>query len=311
MSKATIYQHILDEIARKGTTPLDIEKSKALMNIIESGSLSAAAENLGYTTSGISRMISTLEQECGFPLLIRGRNGASPTEECIKLIPYITKLLEAEENCRQEIDAITGMETGQVRVGSAYAAYYNWLSTIIGEFGKKYPKISVSITEGTSSELIEMIEERQMDFAIISKRQGLANWVPLRKDRLAAWVPKGHPAAKAGKLALDTLAREPFIELFPGKETDNAIFLRENKIKVNAQYSAGDTYAAYSMVEANLGITLINEMFSEVWKGDGVVTVPLEPPQQIEIGIALPAHNDASPALKRFAEFARARLPQI
>ena len=50
-------------------------KGKALLMAADLGSMTAAAEALGYTQSGITRMISSLEEEIGFPLLSRGKAG--------------------------------------------------------------------------------------------------------------------------------------------------------------------------------------------------------------------------------------------
>ncbi|MBP1557568.1 MAG: LysR family transcriptional regulator, partial [Oscillospiraceae bacterium] len=61
---------------------MDLEKYKALLTAIDEGSLSAAAKKLDYTPSGISRMITALEEENGFRLLKRKHEGVIPTEEC-------------------------------------------------------------------------------------------------------------------------------------------------------------------------------------------------------------------------------------
>ena len=50
---------------------MDTEKCAALLCVIESGSITAAADKLGYTVSGVSRMMSAMETESGFPLLVR------------------------------------------------------------------------------------------------------------------------------------------------------------------------------------------------------------------------------------------------
>ena len=61
---------------------MEIEKYEALLCAIEKGSFSAAAEALGYTPSGISRMMAALELENGFPLLIRRKEGV--VQMCIR-----------------------------------------------------------------------------------------------------------------------------------------------------------------------------------------------------------------------------------
>ena len=57
---------------------METEKYRALMCAIETGSLTAAAERLQYTPSGISRMVAALEEETGFPLLLREHGGVQP-----------------------------------------------------------------------------------------------------------------------------------------------------------------------------------------------------------------------------------------
>ena len=68
---------------------MDTEKCRALLAVLEAGSLSAAAEKLDYTPSGLSRMMAALEQELGFPLLSRSHNGVQPTRACRTLLPTL------------------------------------------------------------------------------------------------------------------------------------------------------------------------------------------------------------------------------
>ena len=54
---------------------MNIKKYEAFVRAVELGSLSKAAEELGYTQSGISHMMQALENEVGFPLLVRSSSG--------------------------------------------------------------------------------------------------------------------------------------------------------------------------------------------------------------------------------------------
>ena len=71
---------------------MDTEKCRALLAVLEAGSLSAAAEKLDYTPSGLSRMMAALEQELGFPLLSRSHSGVQPTRACRTLLPTLREL---------------------------------------------------------------------------------------------------------------------------------------------------------------------------------------------------------------------------
>lgn len=280
---------------------MDTEKVRVLLTALEAGTLTAAAERLDYTPSGISRSVVSLEEEIGFALLTRSRNGVRATKACEEMLPVFRELLRCEEACRQRSDEIRGLETGEISVGTAYFKYYPQLCRWISAFTKIYPGISVKIVEGRSSALSEMLEAGELDFCIISKRTGVCRWFPIRQDELVLRVPKEHPAARKKSVPLHFLETESYIEIYPQQETDNSILLEREGIRCHTKYATYHDEAAFAMVEAGLGVTLVNSLqISE--EGDGLATLSLDPPQWVEIGIALPVA--ASPAAEKFAAFA-------
>ena len=56
---------------------------------------------MGFTVSGISRSVATLEKELGFALLYRAKSGVQPTAECRQLLPSVRELLFAQERLEQ------------------------------------------------------------------------------------------------------------------------------------------------------------------------------------------------------------------
>ena len=249
---------------------MDTERISALLCAIEERSLTAAAEKLGYTTSGVSRMMAALEKETGFPLLVRSRNGVVPTEECRQLLPLMQEMLALADRYDQLSGELVGLTRGRIRIGTSYYAYYDWFARLIAEFRRSYPGIAVQIIEGTSTELIGAMEEHQADLCIISRRPGSYDWIPLKPD--------------------------------------NSQMLQRNGITPQIRYSTSDNYAAYAMVAAGLGVTCTNAIIGESFK-EGVRYLPLSPRQPVEIGIAIPKKKEMSPAARRFAEFARAYEP--
>lgn len=286
---------------------MDTEKVRALLLAAEMGSLTAAAERLGYTPSGISRSISALEEEMGFPLLRRSRAGVEMTAECGKLLPSLREVLRWEERCRQTAGEIMGLETGEIAVGIAYSVYYRQMCRLIADFTRDYPGISVRIVEGMSSKLGHMLEKGELDFCIISKREGDFQWLTLRTEQLVAWTPKGHPLAKRGSCPPEAFRTETYIEIAPGEETDHSIYLEERGIQPPVRYATYNVNAAYAMVEAGLGVTLVNTLEVENWT-EQVAMLPLEPPAWWEVGIALPQKERMGPAAKRFAALAMERF---
>ena len=282
---------------------MDTEKCKVLLRVLECGSLTAAAEQLGYTTSGVSRVIASLEKEAGLSLLSRNRSGVQATAECRQLLPVMQDLVRYAEHWQQMVDQLHGLERGSIVVGTANNAYYPWLARLAAAFGKQHPGIRVHLMEATSSELVEQMEQGRMDFAVISYRDGDFRWKPLRQDELRVWVPEGHPAVQRGAYSIDDLEREPYIELYPGQETDNSRLLARLGIRPDTRHTTSDVSAAYAMVVAGLGVAMVNNLFLEGRSGR-VAALSLDPPQWVELGIMIPPTEKMSPAAACFAAFA-------
>jgi DNA-binding transcriptional LysR family regulator len=62
-------------------------------------------------------------------------------------------------------------------------------------FRTRHPGVAVRIVNGTSSELAEMVKDHRTDFCLISRRDGLPVWLPIRQDELLVLVPKSNPLA--------------------------------------------------------------------------------------------------------------------
>lgn len=286
---------------------MDTEKVKALLQTLEDGNLSTAADKLGYTPSGMSRMMVALEEEIGLKLLHRDRHGVKATRECEELLPQMKQLIRADQSMSERIAELSGAIVGQVRVATAYSVLYGPLARIVRDFGELHPGVSVFLGEGISTEILNSVESHDIDFGIISARESDCEWTTLVEDEFYAWVPSDHPAVKIGKYDMKNFETDPVIELFPGIESDTSILFKEKGIKPNIRYSTSDAYASYSMVEAGLGVTTSNGLFNGMWSGS-VVAVPLDPPVMIKIGIVTSDEKNISPASKLFRDYATPRI---
>ena len=82
---------------------MSLKKYRALLEAVDSGSLTRAAENLHYTQPGISHMILSLEEEFGFSLLSRGKSGVTPTAEAEKLLVWMRQIVNGEDKLRETV----------------------------------------------------------------------------------------------------------------------------------------------------------------------------------------------------------------
>lgn len=285
---------------------MDTEKCVVLLTAIDQGSLSAAAETLGYTPSGVSRLVASLETELGLPLLVRSKGGVTPTPECEVLRPRLAELAALGRACREEAAAVRGLEAGTITVGSAYRPLYRVLAATIAAFSAAHPGIQVRIEHANSSTLAAGMATHSIDFSLMSRREIDCRWTPLSQDAMVAVLPPDHALARAQSFPIERLLDDPFIELYPGEDCDNSRTLAAAGIRPRAAYTAHDTSAAFALVEAGLGIALMNDIYARAADAH-VAVVPLAPARIVEIGIATPPGRP-SPALAAFEAFAVPRL---
>ena len=284
---------------------MDSEKCRALLCVLETGSLTAAAETLGYTPSGVSRMMAALEDEVGFTLLERGRGGVEATAACARLLPVVRELADTGRRIRETAAAIRGAEIGSICVASAYSAYYASLAETVAAFSAAHPGIDVQILQGSSTVLCAALERREADFCIVSRRAGDFDFLPLVRDPMAVWLPEHHPLAAAETVSIRAFETEPYIATYPEQNTDNDRVLRRHGITPNTRYTTIDERATAALVRAGLGISMNNGILAREVDRTGIAVRPLVPEQIIEIGAALPRAHRRSPAANAFLETAR------
>ena len=264
---------------------MDSLKVNVMIKALELGSMSAAADELGYTTSGVSQMITAIENELGFTLVTRSRGGISLTAAGEKIYPSLLAYSHADANLRQSASEVLGLETGKIVIGSFSSIASNWLPPVIKRFREDYPDISISLIEGIHDEIDEWMKSEQIDFCMYSYRESMdLEWIPLYEDALYAVVSPDHPFAGRESISPDELNGVPFI--MPGRGNDLDVV---------------ENYSAISMVEAGLGISVMNELITE-GRLNHVILVPFDPPQTISLGIAVQSMKDLSPAARIFIE---------
>lgn len=289
---------------------MDVEKCKMLLSALDSGSISEASRTRGYTPSGISKAISALEKEAGFALLSRSHGGVEPTAECELLLPLMRELVSTSEKIDQTSAGIKGIEIGTLKIGSSYNIYYRWLTEKVAEFFADHPGIKVEARSDVSAKLKEALDNHQMDACIMSRRDGPHDWIHLKWDQLVVLAPKNHPYTARGNFPLRALATEPYIQIYHGVETDNSIMLEKAGIKPRVQFSCADAHAALPIIEAGLGVCIVNELIAETLDGN-FVALPIFPQQLVDIGIAIPSTTATSPLIKSFLEYLQSKTDEI
>lgn len=284
--------------------PMDRIKCEAFLAAAEGGSLTYAANQLGYTQPGITRMINSLEEELGFKLLTRTKQGVSITSNGKQMLPLLRDVVRSHRLAEETGASITGILSGVLTIGCYYSVSAMLLPEILKAFLRDYPQVRIVLKEGTNTELSHMLSERSVDLCFAAKPSDgtICDWIPVMDDELTVWLPENHPDAKLRQFPVSRLAEYPFIITQPNHDTDIDRLLTEAGIAVDIHFATKDAFSTYRMVEAGLGISLNQRLIAREWIGH-VVAVPFDPPQFVHLGIAIPSKKEAAPAAKKFIEY--------
>lgn len=281
----------------------NVQKYQSFAAAVECGSFTRAAERLNYSQSGISRMIADLEQEWGVVLLERGKGGVRLTSDGMKLLPHAKSLIAEYEKLQMEVDALRGVQSGLIRIGTFSSVATHWLPNIIRAFQQDYPGIDYELLLGDYTEIEEWIAQGRVDcgFLRLPTRPAFETAF-LEQDPLMAVLPEDHPLAAREQIPVAALCGEPFLLLEKGGKADVSAIFERCGLTPNVRFTTWDDYAVMSMVESGLGISVLPGLILR--RAPYRIAVrPLEIPAYRSIGLALKSRKTASLAVKRFLEY--------
>lgn len=282
---------------------MSISKYKVFMNVVKYGSLTKAAEALGYTQSGVSHIINSLEEEFGFLLIMRGRSGIKLTKNGERVIKTVREILKWNEHLEQEVAAIHGIEEGTVHIGTFTSVSVHWLPEIIKSFQQDFPGIDIQLAEGDYREIEEWIITGEIDCGFVSlPTRDKIDVIPLKQDQMLILLPAEHPLSSRDAISLSEIKDEPFIMPRKGGDDDINRVLNKAAITPDPKFTAGDDYAIMAMVEKGLGISILPEL---VLRGQqrNIHIKEMDKPLFRTLGIAVSSLKNVSPATQKFLSY--------
>lgn len=285
---------------------MSISKYEAFIKSIELGSLTGAAADLGYTQSGITHLLNSLEEECGMKLIVRKKSGACATAEGEQMLPYFREVIRAYEGMKEKSEQLRSLESGLVRVLTFSSVAAHWLPDIIARFHEAHPGIEIRLFFGSHEDLVNWFDEGKIDLGFVAAQQlSDVNTYELASDPMVVIAPKEHELARKGVVSADDLMRYPFIKLMDGnvnaaEEVEQ--LLHSQGITPHVAYEQMDDAAMIAMVERGLGISVMPAL-SVMDSRDRVAVLPMDFPAERRIGIEVRDKKKLTPAVELFVRF--------
>lgn len=290
---------------------MDLVKYETFLSIIERGSYSKACEDLGYTLSGISKMMKSMEEEIGIPLIIRTNKGISVTPEGEKIAPYIRQLINDKEIIEEELALMKGVESGRIRIGCFPTVSFAWVSTIISYFKQNHPNISIEVTEENGIKNLEQwLNQGIIDVAIFSKQPyHNYDWVGLREDHYVALFNLNHRFAGYDCVPVNELFDEELVlfKSHDGIDQDVVKVMKHVEGHKLPRYTTNSDFTAVRLVEQLGFVTLLPELIAQKAVQTFNVDYKRIDIEEVtrEIGFAVRDIKRVSPAVKQLLKYVK------
>ncbi|QMU79290.1 LysR family transcriptional regulator [Streptacidiphilus sp. PB12-B1b] len=145
---------------------------RVLRAVARTGSLSAAARELGYTQPAVSQQMRALEKTVGTPVVVRAGRGVRLSEAGEVLVRHAGVILAGLTAAEEELAAITGLRSGRVRLSSFPTANSALVPSAVAEVRSAEPGVRVSLTEAEPPQALALLRGGDCDVALAFRYPG-------------------------------------------------------------------------------------------------------------------------------------------
>lgn len=289
---------------------METRRLEYFVRIVDAGSISRAAQDLGLAQPALSQQLAILEQDVKARLLHRSRQGVTPTAAGRQFYRQAQIILRQVAEARSLVTAAEESLAGTVSVGFPNSAAAILCLPLIARLNTEHPQIELQITEGYSAVLTDMAQKGQLDIAVLYQETpppGMATtglWI----EDLLLVSPPG--AALGNRVPLETVARVPMIVPSPANSTRIALdkCLGERGLSANVTLQADSLVTLKKAVHQGMGHTILPwpAVAEEVEKGLLTVASFNDATLHRTVALCTPDAVPPSPARDRVAATIRA-----
>ena len=282
-----------------------MERYLALLKILEIGSFTKAADAMGYSQSAVSQMVQSLESELSLKLLYRSRNGIKLTPEGEALLPYIQRTVNHYNAMLEKTRELKGLNGGLIRIGTLSSVSSQWLPGLIKDFQTLYPKVHFLLHQGDYTTIPAWVRAGEIDFGFVNPDaesvRGLHTIFVTSGGHKAILHPD-HPLAAQPWVTLEQLAKETFLLLEEGCLSEPLEAFRTLGLKPRVELRMHDNFSICSMVEANVGVSILPELALRKMNFR-IVQLPTVPPVIRRVSLVMKDPDILPIASRYFIEF--------
>ena len=287
---------------------LEIRHLVALVAVDEHGSISRAADHLGYTQSAVSQQIGALERLVGSPVFERpgGPRPLRLTEVGEVLLGHARAALGHLRAAESEVRGVVAGEEGRVRVGTVQSVGTKVLPEVFRRFHQLRPGVDVELEESHDPAiLLSRVIEGELDLTFAEEPLPVGRWSTrhVLDDPFVLMAPTASAEAARRSITIEEIAALPLI----GYRNPSCLSLTIGIFDQMSEtprfvFQSDDNGTIQGMVGAGVGYALVPLLTTEP-DDPAIVLVPIDPaPAPRRIHIAWHADRRPSAAQQEFVD---------
>ena len=228
--------------------------------------LTETAKALFTSQPGVSKAILELEGELGVDIFARhGKRLRRVTEPGREVLKAIEVIMREVGNLKRIGDEFSKQDAGTLSIATTHSQARYFLPGPIAQMRKRYPKVNISLHQGTPEQVARMVYEEVGDFGLAT--ESLNNHADLVTLPCYEWqhvlvLPAGHPLVQLDRISLEDLAPLPLISYHPsftGRKRIDAAFATR-KLEPTFVLEAIDADVIKTYVRLGLGVGIVAEI---------------------------------------------------
>ena len=286
---------------------MNIRQLRAFRAVMETGSISRAAEMLLLSQPAVTKLIQALEAETELRLFLRERQRLLPTVEAHLLMAEAENLFDNMARLDRLAKDLQSLAVSTLSVGAMPSAGISLMPRILTGFQARHEGSSSTLLIRSSPKMTELAIAQQFDvgLSLLPVDNPDVISLPLLRAEAMVILPPGHRLSEHGSVAPEDLRGERFVSLGADDRSVHMIdevFDQAGVARIIAARVALSV-AACEFVRCGAGVTIIDAVTAAGHGADDLLRVPLSPPLHFTVFLLLPTRRPASLIRDRFMDY--------
>lgn len=276
---------------------MKFELLRAYRAVMRYGNVTRAAEMIGATQPGVSRMLMQLEHQLGFKLFERIKGKLYPTPEGEQFYQEVEHTYKGIERLGDTARRIKNKEFGTVRICAMPALAIGFLPRVIATFNKAFPNINVVLTTDRSQQVIEQVRAGLCDIAIAMHAEPSTDYsTEIIKVPKVCLLPLEHPLSDKTELTCADLSGLSLIttEQDSHHHQEMAELFHQAGVALNIAHETSMNASCCHYVANRLGVALVDPFSASSHKPLGYEVRPFTPQIPFTCYLLKPKHRPSA-----------------